>query len=77
LAEEASPKRSVRVHTYGDDVDGAFNFEALADEIAGCRACERLVRWRESASSHPRHVGDPAKYWARPVPGFGDPNPGS
>lgn len=51
-----------------------FNLEALAAEIIDCRACERLVTWRESASSHPRHVGDPSKYWARPVPGFGDEN---
>lgn len=50
-----------------------FDFKALADEIAGCRACERLVTWRESAPAHPRHVGDPVRYWARPVPGFGDP----
>src|SRR5580700_6452206 len=51
-----------------------FNFEALAAEIGDCRACERLVTWREAASSHPRHVGDPSTYWARPVPGFGDHN---
>jgi uracil-DNA glycosylase family 4 len=48
------------------------NLEALAGEISTCRACERLVTWREAASDHPRRIGDPAKYWARPVPGFGD-----
>jgi uracil-DNA glycosylase family 4 len=48
------------------------NLEALAGEIAACRACERLVVWREAAPKHPRSLGDPARYWARPVPGFGD-----
>ena len=44
----------------------------LAKEITGCRACERLVEWRERAPSHPRSIGDPSQYWARAVPGFGD-----
>lgn len=44
----------------------------LAEEISTCRACERLVAWREAAPEHPRSIGDPTRYWARPVPGFGD-----
>lgn len=44
----------------------------LAEEIAGCRSCSRLVEWREHASSHPRSVGEPSEYWAKAVPGFGD-----
>jgi uracil-DNA glycosylase family 4 len=47
--------------------------EVLAGEIASCRACERLVSWREAAPDGPRRIGDPANYWARAVPGFGDP----
>ncbi|HUP82614.1 MAG TPA: uracil-DNA glycosylase [Candidatus Limnocylindria bacterium] len=41
--------------------------------IVECRRCPRLVAWREEAALHPpaRFVGE--KYWARPVPGFGDP----
>jgi uracil-DNA glycosylase len=50
----------------------AKDLEDLAGEISTCRACERLVTWREGASDHPRSIGDPTKYWARPVPGFGD-----
>lgn len=49
------------------------SLEELAQEISTCARCARLVAWRESASSHPRHIGDPAAYWARAVPGFGDP----
>jgi uracil-DNA glycosylase family 4 len=46
---------------------------ALADQVAACRACPRLVAWREAAAANPpaRFRGEP--YWARPVPGFGDP----
>ncbi len=45
----------------------------LAEEIATCRRCERLVAWREEAAANPprRYRGE--QYWARPVPGFGDP----
>ncbi|MFT4050071.1 MAG: uracil-DNA glycosylase, partial [Solirubrobacterales bacterium] len=45
----------------------------LEQEIAGCRACPRLVEWREAVAADPprRYRGE--HYWARPVPGFGDP----
>jgi uracil-DNA glycosylase family 4 len=45
----------------------------LAAEIASCRRCPRLVAWREEAAANPprRFRGEP--YWARPIPGFGDP----
>ncbi|HYN40985.1 MAG TPA: uracil-DNA glycosylase, partial [Thermoanaerobaculia bacterium] len=38
-----------------------------------CRACPRLVAWREESAARPprRFAGE--AYWARPVPGFGDP----
>jgi uracil-DNA glycosylase len=46
---------------------------ALSAEIAACGACPRLVAWREAAAGSPpaRYRGE--TYWARPVPGFGDP----
>jgi uracil-DNA glycosylase family 4 len=45
----------------------------LRDEIVSCRRCPRLVAWREAAAATPprRYAGE--RYWARPVPGFGDP----
>ena len=45
----------------------------LTADITGCRRCKRLVRCRELAATEPpkRYVGQP--YWARPIPGFGDP----
>jgi uracil-DNA glycosylase family 4 len=47
--------------------------EALARRIAACRLCPRLVRHREAAAAAPprRYRGEP--YWAKPLPGFGDP----
>jgi len=46
---------------------------ALTADITGCRRCARLVRCRETAAAEPpkRFLDD--EYWARPVPGFGDP----
>ncbi|MFZ4584363.1 MAG: uracil-DNA glycosylase [Acidimicrobiia bacterium] len=43
----------------------------LDTEISACRACPRLVAWREAAAADPpaRYRGE--QYWARPVPGFG------
>jgi uracil-DNA glycosylase family 4 len=46
---------------------------ALNDRIVLCRRCPRLVRHREASAAEPprRYRGQP--YWARPLPGFGDP----
>ncbi|HSW42319.1 MAG TPA: uracil-DNA glycosylase [Patescibacteria group bacterium] len=41
--------------------------------MAACRACPRLVAWREEAAAHPPARFRGERYWARPVPGFGDP----
>jgi uracil-DNA glycosylase family 4 len=48
-------------------------FDALTEEVIACRLCPRLVAWREQASvERPKRYAD-QEYWARPVPGFGDP----
>ncbi len=44
--------------------------QILYNEIAACRLCPRLVRYRESVKPAKRFSG--WKYWHRPVPGFGD-----
>src|SRR5256885_15574943 len=38
-----------------------------------CRARPRLVAWREEAARIKVRRFDSWNYWARPVPGFGDP----
>jgi len=49
------------------------SLEALNKAIVRCRRCPRLVRWREKVAKEPplRYRGE--RYWARPLPGFGDP----
>ena len=39
-----------------------------------CRACPRLVEWREQVGREKRAAFRDHDYWARPVPGFGDPD---
>jgi len=46
---------------------------ALAEEISACRRCPRLVSWREQVAREPRAAYAHEDYWARPLPGFGDP----
>jgi uracil-DNA glycosylase family 4 len=45
----------------------------LTREITSCRACPRLVAWREQVAREKRAAYRTDDYWARPVPGFGDP----
>jgi len=47
---------------------------ALASEIVGCRACPRLVAWREQVAREKRAAFRDEEYWGRPIPGFGDPD---
>jgi uracil-DNA glycosylase family 4 len=42
-------------------------------EVVACRACPRLVAWREQVAVDKRAAFRAENYWARPVPGFGDP----
>ncbi|GAA1397263.1 uracil-DNA glycosylase family protein [Pseudonocardia kongjuensis] len=45
---------------------------ALLDrQIAECRACPRLVEWRERVAEEKRAAYRDQTYWGRPVPGFG------
>jgi uracil-DNA glycosylase family 4 len=54
--------------------DGAAKVLArVTAEVVECRACPRLVAWREAVAAHPRPAYAGQTYWARPVPGFGDP----
>jgi uracil-DNA glycosylase family 4 len=49
------------------------HLDELNRVIVRCRKCPRLVRWREQAADNPprRYRGE--TYWAKPLPGFGDP----
>jgi uracil-DNA glycosylase len=47
--------------------------ESLTKEIVACRACPRLVEWREEVARTKRPAFASDDYWGKPVPGFGDP----
>ncbi|MBO0748557.1 MAG: uracil-DNA glycosylase, partial [Acidimicrobiaceae bacterium] len=47
--------------------------DRLTAEITSCRACPRLVAWREQVASERRAAYRNEEYWGRPIPGFGDP----
>jgi uracil-DNA glycosylase len=41
-----------------------------------CRACPRLVGWRERVAADKRPSSRAEPYWGRPIPGWGDERPG-
>ncbi|WP_441247581.1 uracil-DNA glycosylase [Kitasatospora sp. McL0602] len=43
----------------------------LDEAVTHCRACPRLVSWREEAARVKRRAYQDWDYWARPIPGFG------
>jgi uracil-DNA glycosylase len=47
---------------------------ALTAELVECRRCPRLVEWREQVARDKVARFRDETYWARPVPGFGDPD---
>jgi uracil-DNA glycosylase len=50
-----------------------MSLKVIENEVVTCTRCARLVAWREQAAAAPprRYRGE--TYWARPIPGFGDP----
>jgi uracil-DNA glycosylase family 4 len=47
----------------------------LAARQSVCRACPRLVAWREEVARTRRRSFAGERYWGRPVPGWGDEHP--
>src|SRR6266568_1785381 len=45
----------------------------LETEVVNCQICPRLVEYRERIGREKRRAYLACDYWARPVPGFGDP----
>ena len=46
----------------------------LRHDIITCRACPRLVAWREQVALDKRAAYRDDTYWGRPISGFGDPD---
>jgi uracil-DNA glycosylase family 4 len=52
-------------------VDGFNSLAELDAAVIDCRACPRLVAWREEVARTRRSAFRDWDYWGRPVPGFG------
>ncbi|HEY2764398.1 MAG TPA: uracil-DNA glycosylase [Pseudonocardiaceae bacterium] len=50
------------------------DLSTLDDEVTRCRACPRLVEWRERVAAEKRAAFRDQTYWGRPIPGFGPPD---
>ena len=57
-----------------DSPDQKRRLAAVAADVEACRLCPRLVAWREQVGRQKRAAYRDEDYWARPVPGFGDPD---
>lgn len=55
------------------NLSGVDSIAALAHDVAACRACPRLVAWREQVAVDKRASFRDDEYWGRGVAGFGDP----
>jgi uracil-DNA glycosylase family 4 len=54
------------------DARASAELAAVAADIVACRACPRLVRWRERVAREKVARYRTQAYWGRPVPGFGE-----
>jgi uracil-DNA glycosylase len=61
------------VKAEGRNVLRGRKLAVLEQEVTSCRACPRLVEWRERVAREKRAAYRDEEYWGRPVPGFGDP----
>ncbi len=52
----------------------AAELTGLDRAVCECRACPRLVAWREEVAATRRAAFRDQEYWGRPVPGFGPPD---
>jgi uracil-DNA glycosylase family 4 len=55
-------------------IDPMDELDQIREEIVVCRACPRLVSWREQVARDKVARFADQEYWGRPVPGFGDPH---
>lgn len=54
---------------------GSHDLAGLEAQVSVCRACTRLVRWREEVAHDKRASFADQPYWGRPIAGWGDPRP--
>ena len=54
---------------------GAATLGELTARQSVCRACPRLVAWREEVAATRRRAFRDERYWGRPIPGWGSERP--
>lgn len=57
-----------------NSADTHAELAALHTAVTACRACPRLVAWREEVAAIKRRAYQDWEYWGKPVPGWGDPD---
>jgi uracil-DNA glycosylase family 4 len=70
-------RTAAAAHTPGEVAayaSSASDLGALDASVAACRACPRLVAWREQVAAERRAAFADQTYWGRPTPGFGPPD---
>jgi uracil-DNA glycosylase family 4 len=66
-------RRTGATRKTGERTGPARRLARIEREVVACRRCPRLVAWREEAAANPPRRFAGQRYWARPVPAFGDP----
>jgi uracil-DNA glycosylase len=74
LADPATPVAGSAAQVR-EFASGAASLAELTARQSVCRACPRLVGWREDVAAARRKSFASEQYWGRPVPGWGDPAP--
>ena len=71
-ARTAVASEPAQVTAMAEAVESAAQLDA---EVSVCRACPRLVEWREQMALTKRRSFADQPYWGRPVPGWGAERP--
>jgi uracil-DNA glycosylase family 4 len=71
LCREDRPKNGLPMTEPHAEAAAAADLADLDRRVVRCRACPRLVAWRELVARDKRAAYASQEYWGRPVPGFG------
>jgi uracil-DNA glycosylase family 4 len=63
---------AAQVRALAAEAAAAGSLAEVAARQSVCRACPRLVEWREQVAAVKRASTRTERYWGRPVPGWGD-----
>jgi uracil-DNA glycosylase len=72
VADTAVATTAARVRSAAKRTKALEDLDAV---VSVCRACPRLVAWRERVAVEKRRSFAAEPYWGRPVPGFGSAQP--